>query len=141
MKSTELRGLLGTILFSAFAVIAVFFLLDPLVTDTTETLVVNTHKIYINFGWIKGYGGTLLITFVLMIFFMNKRQVWPLIIGLVLGSIPLLEQYRVPGVARVMNVIGQTATAKVQTYIPHLAVLLGAFLVLVLLKITNRIFK
>src|SRR5690606_31332402 len=121
--------------------IAVFFLLNPLVKDTTETIVVNTHKIYINFGWIKGYGGTLLITFVLMILFMNKQQVWPLILGLVLGSIPLLEQYRMPGVAQVMNVFGKSATTSIQAYIPHLAVLLGALLVMALLKIANRILK
>ncbi|HHW12354.1 MAG TPA: hypothetical protein GXX33_05055 [Firmicutes bacterium] len=141
MKETDLRGLLGTILFSAFTVIALFFLLQPLVAESTETLVVNTHKIYINFGWIKVYGGVLLIAFVLMVIFMNKRQVWPLIIGLVLGSIPLLEQYRVPGVARVLNVFSQSATANIQTFIPHLTVFLGALVVLALLRITNRIFK
>lgn len=141
MKGSDLRGLLGTVLFSAFAVIAVFFLLDPLVKGGTETLVINTHKIHINFGWIKEYGATLLVTFGLMIFVMDKRQVWPLVIGLVLGSIPLIEQYRMPGVAQVMNVFGQSASNNIQTYIPHLTVLLGALLVLALLKVTNRIFK
>lgn len=141
MKDTELRGLIGTILFSAFAVIAVFFLLDPLISDSTETILINTHKIYINFGWIQVYYGTLLIAFVLMILFMNKTQVWFLVIGLVLGSIPLLDQYRIPGVGKVMNIFSQNATANFQTYIPHLAVLIGALVVLALLKITNRIFK
>ncbi|NLM36588.1 MAG: hypothetical protein GX202_00490 [Firmicutes bacterium] len=141
MKETDFRGLLGTILFSAFTVIALFFLLQPLVPGSTETLVVNTHKIYINFGWIKVYGGVLLIAFVLMVIFMNKQRVWPLLIGLVLGSLPLIEQYRVPGIGQVMNVFSQAATVKLQDYIPHLAVLLGALVVLVLLKIANRIFK
>ena len=53
MKETALRGLLGTILFSAFAVIAVFFLLNPLVKDTTETIVVNTHKIILTLVGLK----------------------------------------------------------------------------------------
>ena len=141
MKGTELRDHLSTILFSAFAVIAVFFLLRPMITDTTETLVINTQKIYINLGWVKGYGVTLFITFVLMVLFMNKHQIWSLIIGLLVGSLPLLKQYQIPGVARVMNVFGQSAALNVQTVIPYLAIILGALLVLVLLKIANRIFK
>ena len=140
MKGSDLRGLLGTVSFSAFAVIAVFFLFGSIGQGRHRNIGDQYAKIHINFGWIKEYGATLLVTFGLMIFIMDKRQVWPLVIGLVLGSI-LIEQYRMPGVAQVMNVFGQSATNNIQTYIPHLTVLLGALLVLALLKVTNRIFK
>ncbi|NLY91418.1 MAG: hypothetical protein GX081_07400 [Firmicutes bacterium] len=141
MKGEEIRGLLATILFSAFTVIAVFFLLDPFIAETTETITVNTQKYYINLGWLQVYYMTLLITFVLMIFFMEKKQVWALILGLVLGSVPLLEQYRLPGVVRVLNVFNQSAASNLQTYIPYVAVFLGALVVFGLLKVTNRILK
>lgn len=141
MKGAEIRGLIATILFSAFAVIAIFSLLDPFITEATETLTVNTQKYYINLGWIKVYFGTLLLTFVVMIFFMEKKQVWALILGLVLGSIPLLEEYRLPGVVRVMNLFNQNTAANLQTYIPYVAILLGALVVFGLLKVTNRILK
>lgn len=141
MKGAEFRGIIGTILFSAFTVIAVFSLLDPFIAETTETLTVNSQKFYINLGWIKVYFSTLLFTFVLMILFMEKRQVGFLILGLVLGSLPLLEQYRIPGVVKVLNLFNQGAAGNLQTYIPYAAVLLGALGVFGLLKATNRIFK
>jgi hypothetical protein len=141
MKGAEFRGLIATILFSAFAVMAVFSLLDPFIADTTETLTVNTEKYYINLGWLQLYFATLLITFVLIIFFMEKNQVWALILGLVLGSIPLLEHYRLPSVVQVLNLFEQGAAKNIQTYIPYLAILLGALVVFGLLKITNRILR
>ncbi|HBR28556.1 MAG TPA: hypothetical protein DD734_03605 [Firmicutes bacterium] len=137
----ELRSNLTTILFCAFSIIAVFFLLDPLIAEATDTLTVNSKRIYLNVGWIKVYFATLLVTFILIILLMDKKQIWVLTLGLVLGSIPVLDQYRVPGLGRVVSVFQQNNLGDFQTYIPYLAVILGIFLVLVLLKVMNKVLK
>jgi hypothetical protein len=135
----ELRSNLATILFCAFSIIAVFFLLNPLIGEATETLTVNSKKIYLNVGWMKVYFATLLVTFVLIILLMDKKLVWVLTLGLVLGSIPVLDQYRVPGLGRLVSVFEKNNLGNFQTYIPYLTVILGIFLVLILLKILNKI--
>jgi len=141
MKGAEIRGSIATILFSAFTVLAIFSLLDPFIAEATETITVNTQKYYINLGWVKVYFTTLLLTFVLMVFFMDRKQVWSLILGLVLGSVPLLEEYRLPGAVKVLNLFNQNMATNLQTHIPYVAVLLGALVVFGLLKVTGRILK
>jgi len=141
VKGAEIRGFIAMVLFSAFTVMAIFSLLDPYIDETIETITVNTEKYYLNLGWIKVYYGTLLLSFILMIFFMDKNQVGALILGQVLGSVPLLEHYRLPGVVRVLNLFNQETAANLQTYLPYVAVLLGALVVFGLLKLVNRIFK
>lgn len=141
MRGAEIRGFLGMVFLSAFTVLAIFFLLDPYIDGTIETITINTAKYYFNLGWLKTYYATLLLTFVFMIFFMDKNQVGALILGLVLGSVPLLEKYRLPGTVRVLNLFHQETATNLQTYLPYVAVLLGVLVVFGLLKLTNRIFR
>jgi small-conductance mechanosensitive channel len=44
-------------------------------------------------------------------------------------------------VVQVLNLFEQGAAKNIQTYIPYLAILLGALVVFGLLKITNRILR
>ena len=141
MKATELRANLGTMLFVIFSIITVFTLLDPVISEAIETLSINNHKFYINLGWIKVYLATLLTTFVLILLFMDKRQVWLLSLGIILGSILLVKDYRIPGVVQVLNLFEQNSAANFQTYIPYLAIALGTLLLFGLLKVINKIFK
>ena len=140
MKGAQLRSDLSNLLFTAFSIISVFSLLDPFIKEATETITINNQKIYMNLGWMEVYLCTLAITFILILLFMDKNKVWLLSFGVILGSFPIIERYRVPGVGQVLNLFDKQGT-NLQDLIPYFTVLVGTLLILGLLKGANKVFK
>ncbi|HBK67132.1 MAG TPA: hypothetical protein DDZ91_00685 [Firmicutes bacterium] len=140
MKGAQLRSDLSNLLFTAFSIISVFSLLDPFIKEATETITINNQKIYMNLGWMEVYLCTLAITFILILLFMDKNKVWFLSIGVILGSFPIIDRYRVPGVGQILNLFDKQGT-NLQDLLPYLTVLVGTLAILGLLKGANKVFK
>ncbi|NLW57113.1 MAG: hypothetical protein GX050_10975 [Firmicutes bacterium] len=140
MKITRVD--LRNIIFSAFSIIALFMLLDPLIGETTKTLSVNTEKInlslHMNFGWVWVYLLTLAVTFLLILFLMDKSKTWFFGLGTLLGSlVVVLEFYRVPGRGQLASLIGQKGS-ELHTYFPYFVVVVGTIVLVGLLKLCKK---
>lgn len=143
MKMTRVD--LSNIIFSAFSVIALFLLLDPLIEETSKTLSINTERLnlslHMNFGWVWVYLLTLAVTFFLILFLMDKSKTWVLGLGTLLGSIAVvLQHYRVPGRGQIANLFGQQGS-QLHDLFPYFVVIVGTFVLLALLKTFNKVSK
>ena len=141
MSDAKFRANVNTILFNAFSVISVFFLLNPFIKKATDTITINGNRIHFDQGWLTTYLFTLLITFFLAILLKDKRQIWLTTIGVLLGSLPLLEQYNFPVTAKLGKTLGQQGGANIEIYIPYLAIIVGILIVFGLIKGANKVFK
>ncbi len=141
MSDTKLRSTVNTLLFSAFSVISVFFLLNPFIKKATESITINGNRIHFDQGWLTTYLFTLIITFILIIFVKDKKQIWLISVGALLGSLPLLEQYNFPVVAKIGKAFSQQGGSNFELYIPHIAIILGILILFGLLKGVNKVFK
>lgn len=141
MKWEKFRHDFSIFLFNVFTVISVFTILRPFGPETSETITVNSQKIYINLGWLWVYSLSLLLVVIINILFLERKRLFLIFLGILAGSFVLLNTYTFPALVQIVNSFNRQGLKAVQYYIPHVAAVLGSFLALGVLRLYNGVFK
>ncbi len=127
-------------LFNAFAVVALFFLLEPFFSSGTGSVTINETRIYYNAQWLTLYFIALAITLVLTLVFGSRRRILLNVAGIFLGSLALLSFYRLPQLVSLFG-SGRQGWKIIQHNLHYLAVIVGTLLYWALLRLFDRVFR
>lgn len=141
MNWEKIRQDIAIFLFNAFSVVSVFHIIKPFYADTVETITINNQTLYINVGWLWIFFLTLILVLVLNLLFLQRKREFLMVIGVFAGSLVLLNTYTYPALVQIISDFNKQGLRAMQHYIPHMAAVIGTFMVLGLLKIYNAIFK
>ena len=141
MGREEVRTGGAVLLFNAFALVALFFLLAPFFPGRTGTVVINEIKIYYNSGWVSAYFIALAATLVLTIIFGARKRVALTILGVLAGSLLLVDAYNLSQLVNLLDSFGKQGLKVLQDYLPHLAAVVGTLVYWGLLSFYNWIFR
>jgi hypothetical protein len=141
MNRDEVRTGGAVLLFNAFALVALFFILSSFFPGKTGTVVVNEVKIYYNSGWLTAYFIALAATLVMTIVFGSRKRVVLTILGVLAGSLLLLDFYNLSQIVNFLDSFGKQGLKVLQDYLPHLAAVVGTLVYWGLLSLYNWLFR
>lgn len=141
MNRDEVRTGGAVLLFNAFALVALFFILSSFFPGKTGTVVVNEVKIYYNSGWLTAYFIALAATLVMTIVFGSRKRVVLTILGVLAGSLLLLDFYNLSQIVNFLDSFGKQGLKVLQDYLPHLAAVVGTMVYWGLLSLYNWLFR
>lgn len=141
MGREEVRAGGATLLFNTFALVALFSLLSSFFPGKTGTVVINEVRIHYNAGWLTAYFIALAATLVLTIIFGSRKKVVLTILGVLAGSLLLLDFYNLSQFVAVFDSFGKQGLKVLQDYLPHLAAVIGTLVYWGLLSLYNWIFR
>lgn len=131
----------AVLLFNAFALVALFFLLSRFFPGKTGTVIINEVRIYYNSGWLISYFIALAATLVLTIIFGARKRVALTILGVLAGSLLLIDFYNLSQLVSLLDSFGKQDLKVLQDYLPHLAAGVGTLVYWGLLSFYNWIFR
>lgn len=140
MSREEYRAGGALFLFNAFAVVALFFLLDQFFSGGTGSVTINETRIYYNAQWLTVYFIALAVTLVLSLVFGSRRRVLLNVAGIFVGSLALLSFYRLPQLVGLFG-SGRQGWKVIQHNLHYLAVIVGTLLYWALLRLFDRVFR
>jgi len=140
MAKEDVRAGGALFLFNAFAVVALFFLLEPFFSGGTGSVTINQTRIYYNAEWLTVYFIALAATLVLTLIFGSRRRVLLNVTGILAGSLALLNLYRLPQLVSLLDSSRQ-GWKIVQNNLHFLAVIVGTLLYWALLRLYDRVFR
>ena len=141
MNRDEVRTGGAVLLFNAFALVALFFILSSFFPGKTGTVVVNEVKIYYNSGWLTAYFIALAATLVMTIVFGSRKRVVLTILGVLAGSLLLVDAYNLSQLVNLLDSFGKQGLKVLQDYLPHLAAVVGTLVYWGLLSLYNWLFR
>src|SRR5690554_1565350 len=141
MNRDEVRTGGAVLLFNAFALVALFFILSSFFPGKTGTVVVNEVKIYYNSDWLTAYFIALAATLVMTIVFGSRKRVVLTILGVLAGSLLLLDFYNLSQIVNFLDSFGKQGLKVLQDYLPHLAAVVGTLVYWGLLSLYNWLFR